>query len=95
MIEGEWHSFDYSGDPEKGATLRCGPVFCGEIVRQPKKSGGYVWRAYLDGDCGDHSTMAKAKMRVEWEIWNRVRQMMPGYQKIAARQSTFDPANWA
>jgi hypothetical protein len=39
-----------------------------------------------------HPTFAGAKARVDWEMWNRLRQMREGYEVLLARKAEWEDA---
>lgn len=51
------------------------------------------YEARLNGEqLGVYHELAHAKARIDWEIWNRVRQTMPGYKMLLARRETWNTA---
>ena len=86
MDDGQWRDYPDAGGALKGSTLRIGPVFQGEVSwgEWPKACTGErtstakLWRGY--------PTMAAAKERIEWEVWNRIRIMIPAYRRVMARR---------
>lgn len=71
-----------------GSAIHVGPVFSGEVTY---KSGRGGWRCTLNGqDMGGYPTMAGAKARIDWEIWNRLRQVRAGYEVLLARKADWE-----
>jgi hypothetical protein len=89
--EGRWLDYRSSRTGEvEGSTIRLGPVFQGEVYRQ-YKDGWSGWRASLNGeDMAGHPTFAGAKARIDWEIWNRLRQTREGYEVLLARKAEWE-----
>ena len=71
----------------KGSSLNLPPVFYGEVVHK-ERDGAMYWWATLNGqDKGGFRTIVDAKARVDWEIWNSVRLMIPGYKNLLSRRA--------
>lgn len=84
MAEGQWiEPYEMKG---RLWQLKCGPVFSAQITYgwQADRSG---YAPSLNGEqMGFYGDLDKAKARIEWEIWNRVRQMTPAYRAIMDRR---------
>lgn len=88
MGDGKWTNWRQADD--LGATLHVGPVFSGE-VSYSRDEGPKFWRCTLNGQSmGGYPTMAGAKARIDWEIWNRVRQMREGYAVLLTRKAEWE-----
>jgi hypothetical protein len=86
MDDGQWREYSDASGTVIGATLHLGPVFQGEVSWGEYAKGMY-WRAHLNGQVmGGYPTMAAAKERIEWEVWNRIRIMIPSYRRVMARR---------
>lgn len=84
--EGNWNVFGEFNQPPKGAELKLGPVFYGDVYRD-QGDDRFPWRSKLNGQfLGRHATMHEGQERVEWEVCNRVRLMVPAYKKLKARR---------
>jgi len=45
-----------------------------------------TWRGILNGEAlGGYPPIGQAKERVDWEVWNSVRQMAAGYKRLLER----------
>lgn len=71
------------------AVLKLGTVFRADVVRLPE-TGLYQATLNTHIDIGRHRTIPEAQARAEWEIWNRVRLMRPGYLKILERRESWE-----
>ncbi len=82
---GDGHWTDRRDDKDvRSSSMRIGPVFYGEATY----AGGDGWKCSLDGEAmGAYSTLAGAKARIDWEVWNRLRQTQEGYKVLMARKS--------
>lgn len=89
--EGKWLDYRSSRTGEvEGSTIRLGPVFQGEVYHQ-YKDGWSGWRAALNGeDMAGYPTLAGAKARIDWEMWNRLRQVREGYEALLARKAEWE-----
>lgn len=84
--QGQWIDERDTQQRLTASTLSVGPVFYGEISPGMKDDHG-CWRAILNGEyMGGYSTMGGAKARIDWEVWNRVRQMREGYKVLLDRR---------
>jgi hypothetical protein len=88
---GRWSDYRSSRTGEvQGSSVVLGPVFRGEVYRQTK-DGWSGWRATLNGeDMAGYPTMAAAKARIDWEMWNRLRQMRESFEVLIARKSEWE-----
>ena len=93
--EGIWREWAAeTGRQERGSSLWVGGVFHGEVSYHAEIAGKAHWRPTLNGQAlGGYPTMEAAKARVDWEIWNRVRLMKPGYVALLARRSEWENGN--
>jgi hypothetical protein len=68
--------------PVVGSTMKLSPVFQCEVSLEGKS-----WKATLNGErMGEYSTLIGAKKRLDWECWNRLRQIHDSYRVLMARQ---------
>ena len=88
MAEGQWDEpYELRG---KLWQLKCGPVFTADISHL-WHGQQYCHRPTLNGEAlGYYPKLDRAKARVEWEIWNRVRQMKPAYRAIMDRRASWE-----
>lgn len=85
--EGRWRTYPEFSNTPKGAELKLGTVFYGEVSRDDAEPE-FPWRSSLNGQqIGRHATMQEGQDRVEWEMCNRVRLMVPAYKAVKARRS--------
>ena len=83
--EGTWD--EWNSNDARGATLRLGPVFSASVAYPTPASGSLYWAVSLNGEAlGGYGAEDCARARAEWEIWNRVRLMRPGYMALLARR---------
>jgi len=84
MGDGHWN--DRRDDKDvRSSTMRIGPVFRGEATYSDGKGR---WSCSLNGEAmGGYPALAGAKARIDWEIWNRLRQVRAGYDVLMARKS--------
>ena len=84
MSEGQWtEPHEMRG---KLWELKCGPVFSATIT-YGWYGNGTGYEARLNGELmGLYRNLDGAKARIEWEIWNRIRQMTPAYRAIRDRR---------
>jgi len=89
--EGQWRDYRSSQTGQVvGSSIRVGPVFQGEVYHQTK-DGWSGWRATLNGeDMAGYPTLAGGKARIDWEIWNRLRQARRGYEALMARKAEWE-----
>lgn len=86
--EGEWYQ-QPDGRRDRWE-LKCPPLFAASVT--------YGWfgdmsgyEASLNGEAlGAYHELAQAKARVDWEIWNRMRQTAPGYRVILERRPMWE-----
>ena len=89
LSDGNWNDHR-DGGLLKGSSLHVGPVFMGEVA-YVSGGNGAAWRCSLNGqDMGRYPTMAGAKARIDWEVWNRLRQVREGYAVLMARKSEWE-----
>jgi hypothetical protein len=86
MADGEWRQpHGHDGIWE----VAFGPAFSATLTRE----GGYPvrWRVTVNGqNFGTYQRVEDAKARADWEVWNRVRQMVPGYRVLLARREQWE-----
>jgi hypothetical protein len=83
---GNWSDWRNDAREIKGSTLSLAPVFRGEVTYK-ERNGHLRWWSSLNGqDMGGYPSLVQAKARVDWEIWNSIRQMIPGYKILLARR---------
>lgn len=88
-MEGEWRDHD-GPEGHKASTLIVGPIFQGEVYFQTDDKGGF-WRATLNGEkLAGYPTMERAKARVDWEVWNRLRRSVGSYKLVLARRASWE-----
>jgi hypothetical protein len=94
MSQSDGHWADKrDGDRVRGSTIRIGPVFAGE-VSYAAFSNGWGWKAALNGqDMGGYPTIEQAKARIDWEVWNRLRQTEDGYKVLMGRREDWKGGN--
>ena len=70
MGDGYWT--DRCDDKDvRGSVTRIGPVFQRDVTY----ADGDGWTCALNGEAmGGYPTLAGAKARIDWEVWNRLRQ---------------------
>jgi len=84
--EGRWRSYPQFSSQPDGAELKLGSVFYGAVSRDDK-DGQFPWYSKLNGELlGRHATMEEGQERIEWEMCNRVRLMVPAYRALKARR---------
>ncbi len=86
--EGEWYQ-QPDGSRDRWE-MKCPPLFGGTITYGwYGEATGY--EARLNGErLGAYHELAHAKARIDWEIWNRIRQTIPGYKVLLARRETWE-----
>jgi hypothetical protein len=96
MESGQWRDWYGDLDPSRtvrGARLNLSPVFQAEVSYGPDKLGDekQYWWPILNGErLAGHSTLEKAKAHVDWEIWNRLRQIREGYRRVLDRRASWE-----
>lgn len=85
--EGEWYQpVDGMRDTWE---MKCPPLFAA-TVRYGWFGDMSGYEASLNGEAlGAYHELEHAKARVDWEIWNRMRQTVPGYKVLLARRETW------
>ena len=87
---GKWVDWTDRAREIRGSSLNLPPVFFGEVAHK-EHDGEVWWWATLNGQSkGGHRTIAQAKARVDWETWNSVRLMIPGYKKLLSRRADWE-----
>ncbi len=94
MSQGDGHWTDRrDGDRVQGSNMRIGPVFAGEVTYAAFGTG-WAWKASLNGQAmGGYPTIEQAKARIDWEIWNRLRQTEEGYKLLLDRHEQWKRGN--
>jgi hypothetical protein len=97
MADRDWQDWYAENDPDRvicGSLLKVDPVFSGEVSLEPPDGQGVrSWRARLNGQkLSAYRNMAHAKGRVDWEIWNRLRQIREPYKRVLERRGTWETA---
>ena len=73
--------------PLVGATMKLSPVFYCEVSL---RDDGF-WRATLNGESmGAYSSIIDAKKRLDWECWNRLRQIHDSYRVLIGRRHEWE-----
>jgi hypothetical protein len=84
---GKWVDWTNRAREITGSSLNLAPVFFGEVAHK-ERDGEVYWWAMLNGQIkGGFPSLAQAKARVDWEIWNSVRLIVPGYKNLLSRRA--------
>ena len=86
--QGRWDDYLNTDRRVVGSTIHVGPVFHGEVFQTwCAGMNANAWRCVLNGEAlSSYPTIQRAKARIDWEVWNRVRQMTPGYKRLLERR---------
>lgn len=88
-MDGEWRDHDGRGG-QKASTVLVGSIFQGEVYFERSDKGGF-WYASLNGQkLAGYPTMERAKARVDFEIWNRIRLAVSPYKRVLARRASWE-----
>lgn len=90
--QGRWDDYQDTERRVVGSTIHVGPVFHGEVfLTWCAEMNASTWRCVLNGEAlSSYPTIERAKARIDWEVWNRVRQMAPAYKCLLERRAVWD-----
>lgn len=84
--DGKWNDYRSHKGHIAGSSIQLGPLFQCEVyhIKEGNFSG---WTCSVNGQrLSGYPTMAAAKARADWEMWNRIRQAKEGYGNLMARK---------
>ena len=87
--QGHWNDYQNKEGRIVSSTIHFGPVFRCEVSHSwCAEMNASAWRCLLNGEAlGHYPRIEQAKARIDWEVWNRVRQMVPGYKLLLERRA--------